>query len=241
MPDPIEPPPNPPPPPRAFTQGVGTVFQVVGVSLFLVMMFICCGSALISKDKAEAKDLTRIGWHLPGDPVDQPTFSAQRAIAIAVPAGVAIGLALAALGLGLQAENRAAPSGAVVVTTIGLLFWAVQLVFVIVVIKSLALMFVTLVLTLLCGAMLGLSIAAWLEMRRTPPPIGHELLPADYVIPYSHMHQDPPDVRLARELEQRRQRLAVQQKELDLLEAKLKRTLDQKPSPPPPPAAEEQL
>jgi hypothetical protein len=228
MPDPIELPPNiPSPPPRAFTQGVGTVFQIVGVSLFLVMMFICCGSALLSKDKAEAKDLTRIGWHLPSDPLDQPTFSAQRAIAISVPAGVAMGLALASLGLGLQAEHRAAPSGAVVVTAIGLLLWSVQLVFVISVIRSIALILGAVVLSLLSLGLLGLSVASWLEMHRNPPPRGHELLPADYKIPYSHMHDDPPDVRLARELEQRRARLAVQQKELEMLEAKLMRTIDQ--------------
>jgi hypothetical protein len=42
------------------------------------------------------------------------------------------------------------------------------------------------------------------------------------------MHQDPPEVRLARELEQRRQRLAVQQKELELLEQKLRRKIGKK-------------
>src|SRR5687767_12769376 len=35
------------PPPRAFTQGVGLVFQTVGVTLFLVMFFTCCGSSLL--------------------------------------------------------------------------------------------------------------------------------------------------------------------------------------------------
>jgi hypothetical protein len=221
-----------PPPPRAFTQGVGTVFQVAGVSLFIVMMFICCGSALLSKDKAESKDLTRVGWHLPGDAADQPSFSSQRAIAISVPAGVAMGLAVATLGLGLQAENRAAPLGAVIVSAIGLIFWLVELAFAISVLKSLALVLAAIVLALLSLCLLGLSIAARREMVRNPPPIGHELLPADYKIPYSHMHDDPPDVRLARELEQRRQRLAVQQKELEMIEAKLKRTLEQKQSSP---------
>jgi hypothetical protein len=62
---------------------------------------------------------------------------------------------------------------------------------------------------------------------RDPPPPELEILPADYKVPYSHYHEDPPEVRLARELEQRRQRLAVQQKELELLEEKLKRKLQQ--------------
>ena len=76
--------------------------------------------------------------------------------------------------------------------------------------------------------LLILSIAGLREMRRDPPPRGFELLPADYKVPYSHMHQDPPEVRLARELQQRREKLAVQQKELEMLEEKLNRKLKQK-------------
>jgi hypothetical protein len=53
------------------------------------------------------------------------------------------------------------------------------------------------------------------------------VLPADYKVPYSHYHADPPEVRLAAELEQRRQRLAVQQKEVEMLEEKLKRKLEE--------------
>jgi hypothetical protein len=64
-------------------------------------------------------------------------------------------------------------------------------------------------------------------MRRDPPPADMEILPADYKVPYSHYHEDPPEVRLAAELEQRRRRLAVQQKELEMLEEKLKRKLQQ--------------
>ena len=65
-------------------------------------------------------------------------------------------------------------------------------------------------------------------MRKNPPPIGHEVLPGDYRIPYSHMHQDPPEVRLAKELEERKQRLLVQQKELEALEERIKRSLGDK-------------
>ena len=72
----------------------------------------------------------------------------------------------------------------------------------------------------------ALAVGAAREMRRDPPPPGHEVLPAEYKIPYSHYHADPPEVRLAAELEQRRQRLAVQKKELEMLEEKLKRKLD---------------
>ena len=60
------------------------------------------------------------------------------------------------------------------------------------------------------------------------PPPWLEILPADYKVPYSHLHEDPPEVRLARELEQRRERLAVQQKELEMLEGRLKKKLEQR-------------
>ena len=51
-------------------------------------------------------------------------------------------------------------------------------------------------------------------------------LPPDYKVPYSHYHPDPPEVRLAAELARRKERLAVQQKELELLEEKLRRRID---------------
>jgi hypothetical protein len=49
-------------------------------------------------------------------------------------------------------------------------------------------------------------------------------------VPYSHLHQDPPEVRLERELQSRKERLAVQQKELQLLEEKLRRKMKEKES-----------
>ena len=74
--------------------------------------------------------------------------------------------------------------------------------------------------------MLALAVGALREMLGNPPPSGHELLPLDYKVPYSHLHADPPEVRLARELEERRQRLAVQQKELEMLEEKIRRKME---------------
>jgi hypothetical protein len=221
--------PEPETPPRAFTQGVGTVFQFTGVTLFIVMMFICCSSALISKDKAESKDFTRIGWHLPADPPDQPTFSAQKAIAIAVPAGVLLGLGAATLGLGLQAENRLSPFGAVLLTGIGLTFWLLETIFAITAMSSILLSFFAAVLTLTFAALFALALASLLEMTRQPPAVGHELLPTDYQIPYSYLHQDPPEIRLAKELNQRRQKLAIEQKELEQLERRLKHYTPDKP------------
>ena len=216
------------PPPRAFTQGVGTVFQVGGVTLFLVMMSVCCLSSLLSKDFAARADRTQVGWHLPGDKADEPSYSYARAMAVSVVLGVFFGMALAGVGLGLQAQRRAAPAMAVLLTLTGTIFWLMQTIFAIQALRSILLAAMALGMTAFFAVMLALAIGALREMRRQPPPPGHELLPADYKVPYSHMHQDPPEVRLAREMEQRRERLAVQQKELEMLEAKLKRKLGNK-------------
>src|SRR2546430_1887240 len=121
--------PDPTPPPFAFTQGVGTVFQFVGVGLFVISMFICCCTSLLSKDSATHSGLTTIGWHRATDAPDQPFYSAQRALTITLPASLTYGMALAALGLGLQAANRSTPIFAVLVNVLAVIFWIVHLVF----------------------------------------------------------------------------------------------------------------
>ena len=206
------------PPPRAFTQGLGLVFQVVGMLLFVASMFICCGSSLLSKDWATHSELTKIGWH---------NYSAQRALTICVAAGVFFGVALAACGLGMQAESRRAPRLAVVITGAGLIFWVVHTIFAAAAAHSLLFTLAAGALSVVFALLHAMSHAADREMRRNPPPAGHEVLPADYKIPYSHYHEDPPEVRLAAELAQRRERLAVQQKEVEVLEEKLKKKLDE--------------
>ena len=105
--EPVEP---APPSKYPFAQGVGTVYQFVGVTLFLISMFVCCSSSLLSKDTATHSNLTTIGWQRPGDPPNLPTYSAQRALTITLPAAICYGMALAALGLGMQTESRPAPS-----------------------------------------------------------------------------------------------------------------------------------
>ncbi len=212
-------------PPRAFTQGVGTVFQVVGVLLFLGTSFTCCGSGLLSREWATQPHFASEGVRL--SPNEVPVYSVGRAITICVFCGVFFGVACAAIGLGLQAEHRGAPSGAVIVTGVASLFFIAHTGFAVAYIRS------TLIIAMLAFAavtflvLFALAVGAWREMRRTPPPPGHEVLPADYKIPYSHYHDDPPEVRLVAELDQRRRRLAVQQKELEMLEEKLKRKLDE--------------
>jgi hypothetical protein len=212
----------PPPPPRAFTQGVGTVFQFVGVILFLVMMFICCGSSLLSKDFATHTNLNDVGWHISNNTI----YSAQRATTISVIIGVFLGIAVAGIGLGLQAQNRRSPIGATILTSFGTIFWIIHTVFFADVLHSVLLTLFCGLFSILFAILFVLSVGSLREMRRDPPPMGQEVLPEGYIIPYSHLHQDPPEVRLALELDQRRERLAVQQKELEMLEEKLRKKLD---------------
>jgi hypothetical protein len=217
-----------PRPPRAFTQGVGTVFQFVGVIFFLCSMFVCCGSALLSKNIVTRGELTAVGWtvQLPGG--QRVFYSGQQAITVSVALSVFFGIALAGIGLGLQTQGRRAPYAAVVLTFAAAVFWGIQAVFALERLHSVLLSVLGFLLFGLFAVLCGFAVAALREMRRDPPPTGHEVLPADYKVPYSHMHPDPPEVRLARELEQRRDRLAVQQKELEMLEARLKRKLDER-------------
>ena len=215
------------PPPRAFTQGVGWVFQVAGVLLFLGMSFICCGSSLLSKDWATRAELRTMGWHIAGDVPGEPSYSAQRALTISVFAGVFFGLALAAAGLGMQAQHRRAATFATAIAAIGAAFWLVHALFAATAGRSTWFTLIAAALSLVFALLLIFAIGAMIEMRRDPPAKDHDLLPADYKIPYSHYHPDPPEVRLAAELTQRRQRLEVQQKELEMLEQKLKKKLEE--------------
>jgi hypothetical protein len=196
---------------------VGLLFQWVGVTLFLASFFVCCASSLISRDRATQTDLTTFGWG---------PYAAQRAVTITLLCAVFFGMALAGVGLGLQAQRRRAPAMSVALTAIATAFWLLHAIFFATTfVWTLAL--ICLVLTVAFAVLLALAVGARREMRRDPPPPSLEVLPTDYKVPYSHYHQDPPEVRLARELEQRRQRLAVQQKELEMLEEKLKRKLQQ--------------
>lgn len=213
------------PPPRAFAQGVGTVFQVVGVVLFLAMTFSCCGSGLLSREWATQPHFASEGLRFSDNgPV---VYSVGRAITLCVFCGVFFGIASAAVGLGLQAEHRSAAVSAVLLSAGGALFFLVHAWFAVSYIHSTFVLVLLAVGTVTFIALFAVAVVAAREMRRDPPPAGHELLPLDYKIPYSHYHVDPPEVRLAAELEQRRQRLAVQQKELEMLEEKLKRKLDE--------------
>jgi hypothetical protein len=215
--------PSSPSPPRAFTQGVGTVFQFAGVTLFFVLMFVCCASGLLSPRTAIRKDLSNIGWPHDVTPDSTAAYSVPKAMTVALAFGVFCGIALAGLGLGLQATHRKTPLAAILLTGFACVLYLVHCIFFASTIHSWLLSLVCLTAVILFAVLLALSVAAAKEMRSNPPPSDQEVLPADYKVPYSHLHQDPPEVRLAHELQQRKERLAVQQKELEALEERIKR------------------
>jgi hypothetical protein len=206
--------PSPAPPPRAFTQGLGVVFQAAGVTLFLSFFTLCCLSGLLSMNTATGTGLGEVAFH---------GYSAQRAVSISVVVGIFLGMALAGIGLGLQAERRAAPVMAVIMTAAAGVYWLAHALLFAVVAHAVVL---TLICLLLAGGFVMLCVLAWgalREMRAMPPPKDQEILPADYKVPYSHLHQDPPEVRLERELDARRQRLEAERRALESLEQKLHR------------------
>jgi hypothetical protein len=204
---------------------VGTLFQFVGVVLFLAFFFACCGSALCSREWAVQPGWEQIGWRDGGGRV---VFSAARAITLAVSVGVLLGLALAGIGLGLQAEKRPAPWLGLVVTAFGALFWLVQAAFAARQLHSVVLSVIGAGLGVVFALLFGLTVAAAREMVKNPPPRGQDLLPADYREPFSHLSDDAPEVRLAREVAQRKAKLEVEQKEIEALERRLKRKLEEK-------------
>src|SRR3954464_14390370 len=73
-------------PPRAFAQGVGLVFQATGVGLFVLSMFVCCGSSLLSKDVATSVSLQERGWRwsASAQPDGFADYSVQRAVTVSL-------------------------------------------------------------------------------------------------------------------------------------------------------------
>jgi hypothetical protein len=134
------------------------------------------------------------------------------------------GLALAGFGLGLQADRKRSALGAVVTTIAieavllgaGVALWVGG--------APLAAKLLNLFVMLIYAILLAFCIAAYRQVRATPPPENIEVVPPGTKIPYSFYHDDPPEVRLARDIAARQAKLDAEQKELD----KMQRDLDKK-------------
>lgn len=215
-----EPQEKPTPPPRAFTQGVGTVFQLTGVTMFLIFFFGCCFSALRSKEWGTAAWRGEVGLRGASGKI---IYSERQLLMLLVSGAVVFGLALAGIGLGMQAlKRRAAPAG-VIVTGAGLLLWGFHTYVAAWELHSWFLSAVNFGLAAVFGCLFGLAFVASGEMAKNPPPADQELLPHDYREPFSHLSEDSPEVRLAKEVAQRKHRLEVEKQELEALERRLKR------------------
>ena len=177
------------PPPRAFAQGTGVLFQVIGFIMFLTSCCVCSsiGSWEIPSRGATIENLVKNeeGVITLSKMFDHPGATGIMLTAMFATVG---GLTLTVFGLGLQSDKPKAAWGALI-TTVGLslvlglaavCLWIDEVGF------SAKLMNHLLLLTTLFMA--GFSIAALKDVRKTPPPPGMDILPADFEIPKSSHH-----------------------------------------------------
>lgn len=224
---------HPLPPPRAFAQGTGVMLQTVGMILFLSSCLICSLSSWWHpmQDRGEVIEQVRTGQTTGGNFLrDIRERPVEAGYAMTVIFSTVGGLGMAVFGLGLQAERRRAGVAAMVTAT------------------------TLLVILIIAGALLwhggagwparilhGLltttvAIAAlftWYAMRQVladPPPANIDVVPPGTKIPYSFYHEDSPEVRLTKELANRRARLDAERLEIEKMERELKdRESDEKP------------
>ncbi len=210
-------------PPRAFAQGTGVLLQTVGVILFLST---CCvyplagmWEPLLSRPQIlqHLQDSRSIGVTVQSLP-QHPFRTGVMLMVMCMTVG---GLAMAGFGLGLQAEKPRSAWAAlvtmflvtVVLMVAGVGIWSGQ--------GSLWIRLWHTVLTVITVLLTGFTWIALKQMRTEPPPPNADVLPEDFKIPYSHYHDDPPEVRLARQLADRRARLEAEQRQLERLENEL--------------------
>jgi len=205
-------------PPRAFAQGTGILLQFVGVTMFLMTCCVCSTSFLWDPVQSPVKALDLMS-HDPASVVADP---AKRSAAIMIVAMSLGGLALASFGLGLQADRSRAGAGAFITTlllflvliSVGVGLWRGN--------AGMPIRIFHLILTLTDLILLRFCLDAWRQVRKDPPPAAVDVIPPGKKIPYNFYHDDPPEVRLANEIAERRQTLAEEQAALDKLEKDLK-------------------
>lgn len=214
------------PPPRAFSQGTGVLLQTVGMALFLSSCCLCSLAGTWDTLLSRPEVLERLAANQPlGVPIHallrQPAHAGVMLMVMFTTVG---GLAMAAFGLGLQAQRRRSAWGALgtvlallaILAVAGVAIWFGRAHWVIRLWHA--------VLTGAVAVLAGFVWAALQEMRAHPPPIGIDVLGPDAKIPYSVYHDDPPEMRLAKELAQRRARLEAEKEELEKIERDLRNT-----------------
>jgi len=216
---------QPPPPPRAFAQGTGVMLQTVGMVLFLSSCLICSLSSWWHpmQDRGEVIEQVRTGQTTGGnflrDIRDRPVEAGYAMTVIFSTVG---GLGLAVFGLGLQAERRRAGIAAMVTATIlmvililaGALLW-----------RGGAGWPARILHGVLTTTVAIVTMFTWYAMRQVladPPPVDIDVVPPGTKIPYSFYHEDSPEVRLTKELANRRARLNAERLEIEKMERELK-------------------
>jgi len=212
-----------PPPPRAFAQGAGLLLQTIGAILLMTNCCICSTAFMWDPqrppDQARENITDQTAFSKLQHLLDQP---GRTGLMLTIVGATVCGLALMGFGLGLQSDRRRSATGALatgVVFTLLMLaaaaaLWTGE--------ATLTARLWQALLTVLAVVVTGFALAAWREVRANPPPDDVDLLPPDFKIPYSMYHDDPPDVRLAKEIANRRAHLEAEQRELEQLERELK-------------------
>ena len=221
-------------PPRAFSQGVGILLQTVGALMFMSTCCICGTSGLWDPARSPHEAMDRAAQDLQtphivsplgfDDMLAEPGKAGLMLLVMTMTAG---GLALAGFGLGLQAQRRRAAGAALLATTISFLvllpagvgLWAGE--------SGVGSRVLHMIIQLIMFLLVGFCFAAWREMKRTPPPEDVDVIQPGVKIPYSIYHDDPPQVRMAKELAQRRAKLEAEQRELEKMEEALNNKPDE--------------
>jgi hypothetical protein len=212
-------------PPRAFAQGTGVMLQAFGVILLLSTCCVCSLSFLWDPQRPPSL--------VDGDPsVEQTRRSSNLTVLMDEPGRLGVmltimstsvaGLAMAGFGLGLQAERLRAAWGAAASTSLwfivlvgaGVALWTGE--------SSINARIWHMLLAALALLLSGFAIAALRQVLADPPPADIDILPPDFKVPYSIYHEDPPDVRLEKEIANRRARLEAEHRELREMEDNLR-------------------
>jgi len=210
---------------RPAAKAAGTVMQTLGMLLFLSSCCVCSFAGSwegheISRGVADTEGVLGLA-----DYIKQENWG-KVGMMLNVMFPMAGGFALATFGLGLQADRKGAGLGALLVAIIcalivvlgGMGIWSGESTLFAKVWHGLV--------SLMMWVLVGLSYVAYKDVRADPPEANVDILPADYKIPYSMYHDDPPEVRLAQEIANRKASLEAQMREIDELEEKLNQQKD---------------
>lgn len=179
------------PPVRAFAQGTGILLQVVGVTLFLTTCCVCSSAWVwdpiyttgemerqINEENVQPIPTLRTMFKDPGT----------AGFSLMVAFSTVGGLAMAVFGLGLQADKPKAAIASVVTVGLwiivllgsGICLWIGD--------GSIAARIWNFLLFALACVLMCFTVTALKQIRKNPPPLGMDILPADWEPPKRMRH-----------------------------------------------------